>query len=252
MTMSFREIHKNKTGKVSDKWDLYLDYYDNLFQCYRNNPVSILEIGVQNGGSLETFATYFKNAEHIIGCDINKKCERLVYQDERIKVVIGDVNEIETKKSIFSINNQFDFVIDDGSHISLDILKSFLNYFPAIKPGGVYVIEDTHALYRKKYGGGVLNEFSAINFFKKLIDVINYEWWLDDVSLDNYLAAFFPRGVPQFINDGWVDSLEFHNSIIVIHKAKLPTHKKLGPRHICGTDYAVVNWGNSKEIRPCK
>ena len=248
--MSIRRIHENKTGKVSDKWDLYLDFYDELFKPYRNLPVSILEIGVQNGGSLETYADYFENADHIIGCDINQKCAKLAYKDERIKVIVGDANSELTQKSILEIKDQFDFIIDDGSHISLDIINSFLRYFPVVKPGGIYVIEDTHTLYSKNCGGGVLNDFSAVGFFKKMIDIVNFEWWEGDLSIDNYLTTFFTNGVPPFISDGWIQSLEFYNSIIVVNKANQPTHKKLGARHICGNEYIVVDWGGKKPERP--
>lgn len=40
-------------GKVSDKWESYIDVYDELFQEIYGSVESILEIGVQNGGSLE-------------------------------------------------------------------------------------------------------------------------------------------------------------------------------------------------------
>ena len=53
---SFEEIHKAKTGKVSDKWASYLHYYDRLFKDYRDQEIALLEIGIQNGGSLDTYA----------------------------------------------------------------------------------------------------------------------------------------------------------------------------------------------------
>ena len=59
---SIESLHRNKVGKVSDKWESYLEYYDTLLAPRRNLPVSLLEIGVQNGGSLETWAAYFNNA----------------------------------------------------------------------------------------------------------------------------------------------------------------------------------------------
>ena len=72
---SIKEIHIQKTGKVSDKWSSYLDYYDTVFFSRKNESINLLEIGVQNGGSLETWAEYFKNAKNIIGCDIDEKCK---------------------------------------------------------------------------------------------------------------------------------------------------------------------------------
>jgi hypothetical protein len=74
---SIETLHRNKIGKVSDKWDSYLGYYDALLGPRRHLPVSILEIGVQNGGSLETWAEYFKSGERFVGCDINRSAPRL-------------------------------------------------------------------------------------------------------------------------------------------------------------------------------
>ena len=34
-------------GKVSDKWHFYLEEYDRILSAYREEPVRILEIGVQ-------------------------------------------------------------------------------------------------------------------------------------------------------------------------------------------------------------
>lgn len=81
MNLSFEEIHKAKTGKVSDKWESYLRHYDSLFAMYRDQNISLLEIGIQNGGSLDTYCEYFKNAKILIGCDINVNCSKLNYEE---------------------------------------------------------------------------------------------------------------------------------------------------------------------------
>jgi len=56
-------LYQAHQGKVSDKWGSYLQSYNDLFASYSNQPVRILEIGIQNGGSLEIWAKYFPNAE---------------------------------------------------------------------------------------------------------------------------------------------------------------------------------------------
>ena len=71
-------IHLNKAGKISDKWSSYLTYYDLLFHPIRNLPIQLLEIGIQNGGSVEIWAQYFDNAIAIVGCDIDRRCNALV------------------------------------------------------------------------------------------------------------------------------------------------------------------------------
>ena len=243
---SIETLHRNKTGKVSDKWASYLPYYDKLFAPLREQSIALLEIGVQNGGSLETWSHYFNNATLLIGCDIDPKCAELHYEDARVKVVVGDANVGPTFTAISAICNQFDVVIDDGSHQSNDVLKSFVNYFPMVKPGGLYVVEDAHCLYMNDFGGGLLNEFGAYSFFKRLVDVVSFQFWNEQLSINNYLRTFFDtRATPSFILDGWIDSIEFKNSLIIIRKALTTGHNKLGERITTGNIAQVQAWGGT-------
>src|SRR5438128_2002102 len=129
---TLRELYATHTGKMSDKWSLYLDEYDRLFASMWDRPVRLLEIGVQNGGSLEIWSQFFPKAQAIVGCDINPDCERLTYDDPRIGVIVGDANDARTQQRILERSGQFDVVIDDGSHLSGDIVKTFALYFPAV------------------------------------------------------------------------------------------------------------------------
>ena len=241
---SIETLHRNKSGKVSDKWASYLPYYDQLFAPLQEQPITLLEIGVQNGGSLETWSHYFHNATLLIGCDIDSKCAELSYSDARINIVVGDANSAATYQKIAELSHQFNIVIDDGSHKSTDIINSFINYFPRLSPGGVFVVEDACCLFMDEFGGGVLNDFNAYAFFKRLTDIINYQFWKNDVSINNYLRTFFNlHSTPAFILDGWIESIEFRNSIITIKKALKAGHEKLGERMIVGSDAQVQNWG---------
>lgn len=240
--LTIEKIHTEKSGKVSDKWASYLPVYDALFEKYRTEKINLLEIGVQNGGSLETWKTFFTEARCLIGCDIDQRCGALQYDDQRVHVVVGDANQQNTIDRIKSICDNFDVVIDDGSHQSTDILNSFIRYFDLLKPGGIYVIEDAHTLYSSHWGGGILNEFSAYNFFKKIVDVINVQFWNSELSVDVYLRTFFPLGkTPSFIKEGWIESIEFRNSLIVIRKSIVGTNEKLGKRVITGKIAQVDN-----------
>jgi len=235
MAKTLDQLHREKTGKISDKWASYLPYYDRQFADLRASPINLLEIGVQNGGSLETWAAYFANAIEIIGCDIEPKCGHLEFDDPRIRVVVGDANEAATLNRISELADSFDIIIDDGSHQSHDIINCFLGFFRLLKPGGLYIVEDAHALYWHGWGGGIRNKFGAYNFFKDLIDVLSYEFWQNEVSLGSHFATFFPDGrLPSVIANGWVDAIEFRNSIIAIRKAMVSGHEKLGERLICG------------------
>jgi len=237
---SIYQIHAEKTGKVSDKWESYLEYYDGLFRGLRDLPISMLEIGVQNGGSLETWANYFVNAKNIVGCDIDEKCKNLAFEDGRINVVVGNANSEETNSKIRGLSNAFDIIIDDGSHISHDVLNSFFIYFPLLAPGGIYIVEDAHTLYQSSFGGGMLNDVGAMCFFKKLVDFISYQFWEQELLPNVFFSTFFGgHSIPLFIAEGWVDSMEFKNSIITIKKAKTPGHQKLGKRLVSGGELTV-------------
>lgn len=244
---SIDTLHRTKTGKVSDKWSSYLLYYDALFAYLRDHPIAMLEIGVQNGGSLETWSQYFKNAEVFVGCDIDPKCEGLRYDDPRVKVIVGDANILPTFQKILTTCPAYDIVIDDGSHASPDVLTSFVSYFPHVKPGGLYVVEDAHCLYMDHYGGGILNEHGAYAFFKRIADVTSFQFWKNDLSIPQYLRTFFDlKSTPSFITDGWIESIEFRNSIITIRKSLHPSHDKLGRRITTGNDALVEDWGGTK------
>lgn len=241
---SIENLHRNKKGKISDKWASYLPYYDRLFAPLQNEVIDLLEIGVQNGGSLETWSLYFRNARVLLGCDIDPKCAELRYEDPRVNVVVGDANVVDTFVAISSFSKQFDIVIDDGSHKSNDVLNSFVNYFPLVKPGGLYVVEDAHCLYMNDFGGGVLNEFGAYAFFKRLVDVLSFQFWHEQLSINTFLRTFFDtRTTPDFIQQGWVESIEFKNSLITIRKASGAGHSKLGERITTGSVAQVQNWG---------
>jgi len=239
--MNIQKIHALKKGKVSDKWSSYLGYYDQLFSNIKSKSINLLEIGIQNGGSLEVWSEYFTNGENFIGCDINTKCADLKFSDNRIKLIIGNINNIEIFDNIKNLNLTFDVIIDDGSHLSPDIITTFIAYFPLLKPGGTYIIEDTHSLYLKDYLGGLYNEISAQKFFYKLVDIINYEFWRSSYQMESILQSWFQSNqIPKFIQEGWIDSISFRNSIITIYKSEVSGHSKLGTRNVTG-DVALID-----------
>jgi hypothetical protein len=233
-------IHLSKTGKVSDKWEAYFQVYDRVLTPFRDRVIQLLEIGVQNGGSLETWAEYFSNATKIIGCDVNPSCAALSFSDPRISVVIGNCGTKETENLIHQHCPLFDVVIDDGSHTSTDIIRAFWIYFNRVKPGGLFIVEDTHTLYRESYEGGILKLNSVMNMFKLLSDAVNYEHWRQDLSIQTLFSTFFPASqFPPFLSNGWVEGVEFSNSMIVVRKGTKPG-SPLGKRLIAGKDAAVV------------
>ena len=237
-TRTINELHRAKIGKVSNKWSSYLSYYDQLFEPIKDEPLKLFEIGIQNGGSMETWGSYFKNAESIIGCDINEKCKNLTFTDPRISVIVGNANTQPIFETLLR-KGPFDLIIDDGSHLSEDILVSFLNYFPMVRPGGIYVVEDTHAIYQRA-STNIHHKSNALSFFKDLTDVINFQFWFRDERIENLLQPYINAPVPAFLTEGWIESIDFRNSIITVRKSLSNNHNKVGEITISG-DVADVD-----------
>ena len=63
---SLWKIYHDHQDKVSDKWSLYLTEYERIFADFQDKPISIFEIGIQNGGSLEIYGKYFSNYSYSI------------------------------------------------------------------------------------------------------------------------------------------------------------------------------------------
>ena len=238
---SLWELYKSHQGKVSDKWEIYLREYERLFSPYRDRPLRMLEIGVQNGGALEIWRQYFTNGEKFVGCDINTDCGNLIYEDPSITLVIGDANTDETQAKVLSQSDRFDLIMDDGSHTSGDVVRSFARYFPHLKEGGLYIVEDLHCSYWQEFEGGLYYPFSSIAFFKRLVDVINHEHWQIDKTKTQFLSgirAHFSVDFPEEMLSQ-IHAIEFVNSICVVHKASSNLNS-LGERVFAGQQDLVV------------
>ncbi len=238
---TLRDLYCEHNGKVSDKWSHYLDFYDRRFAEYRDQPVSILEIGIQNGGSLEIWAKYFPRAKAIVGCDINPDCRKLTYADPRIHVFVGDANSDEIQKKITEVSEEYDIVIDDGSHLSGDIVKSFARYFPLVRTPGIFVAEDMHCSYWSEYQGGLYDPYSSMAFFKRIADVIHREHWgvqKKNVEVLNGFMKTYGASIAAEVLDA-VSSVEITNSVVTIGKASSESIS-LGVRVIGGEEELVV------------
>lgn len=241
MNTDFKSSYKTHDGKVSDKWAIYIDVYDHLLNEYKDKVLNYLEIGIQNGGSLEIMAKYFSQPQHIIGCDINPDCSSLVFSNPVIQVVVGDANSDQIQERILDIAGNFDVIVDDGSHTSSDIIKSFFRYFPFLNDDGIYIVEDLHCSYWKEFDGGLYDPFSSISFFKRLVDLINYQHWGVNQDIALPLLGFLKKYSITIDKHMFscIHSVEFINSMCVIRKK--PAEKNLlGKRVIVGINEHVV------------
>ena len=231
---TLREIYQAHRGRVADKWDGYFDCYDFEFSRYRDMPVTILELGVQNGGSLETWSKYFKSAKAIIGVDIVEQVESYSYSDVRIKTICGDATSIYDNARLIGVTPSI--IVDDASHQSFDIISSFVSLFPRLESGGVYVVEDLCCSYWRSFN--VQGQVSSWDFFKALSDLVNYEHMSDECRSEivEWLSDSNITKIPGFDFQSLlsIQSIRFYNSMCFISKGS--SKGSIGKRCVVGDD----------------
>ncbi|MEN9316470.1 MAG: Demethylmacrocin O-methyltransferase [Pseudomonadota bacterium] len=235
----YRAHASGDRNKVSSRWESYLDVYEELFRPFKHQAIDLLEIGVENGGSLEIWSRYFPNARTLTGCDINPRCGELQYSDPRVRVVIGNVNDRPTFRQILRRSPAFDLIIDDGSHHTRDVIRSFLAYFSRLKPGGIYIAEDMHCAYWEEYGGGVLNDRSCAAFFRRLMDAVNRDHFRETDAGSLFQAFLSRERMNAFLEENPILSVSAHDSMYIVRKASAERPRGLG-REIVAGDVAIA------------
>ena len=124
------------------KWRHYFDVYDRHFSTFVGKPVTLLEIGVFSGGSIDMWRAYLGPQARIIGVDIEPACT--AYERPGVDIVIGDQGDAAFWESFLTDVGGIDIVIDDGGHEFHQQVVTLEALLPRLNPGGVYVCEDVH------------------------------------------------------------------------------------------------------------
>jgi cephalosporin hydroxylase len=185
MTVILQRFFEN-VNHSSDKWEPYFEIYERHLRKFRGQPVNLVEVGVQKGGSLEMWSDYFGGGATIIGIDVDPECTNLKYDVKNINVLIGDQSSAEFWDTFFqSHQTPIDIFIDDGGHYMDQQILTFEKVFPRMPVGSIYICEDVHTSYMPHNGGGYGVKSSFINYAKGYIDVIHNSWINEfDTELD--------------------------------------------------------------------
>jgi hypothetical protein len=175
----------------------YARLYERYFAPWRDEEITLVEIGVQTGASLRMWEEYFSRAR-IFGIDINPACAR--HASERSTVLIGDQTDRGFLQEVTAATGPIHVVIDDGGHTMEQHRVSLEELWPVIEPGGMYFVEDLHTAYIGRYGGGLGKESSTIEHLKTLVDALNEKAesevplpGLDEVHFSKSLAVLVRR-----------------------------------------------------------
>ncbi|MCI8464438.1 MAG: class I SAM-dependent methyltransferase [Lachnospiraceae bacterium] len=165
-----------KNHKCVNKWMHYFEAYDRFFSRYRKKDITILEIGVFKGGSLQMWKEYFQTENHkvqVYGIDIDPTCKKL--EEDGIEIFIGSQEDREFLREIKKKIGKVDILIDDGGHTMKQQIISFEELFDLVDENGIYLCEDLHTSYMESYGGGYRGD-SFIEYSKNFIDFINAQY----------------------------------------------------------------------------
>ena len=118
----------------------YVDVYAAVFDAYRDQVANLTEIGVASGQSIQMWHDYFRNAR-IWGFDktISDPVHRHFRHQRR---VVLQTRNAYKGPSVNVAPESMDIVIDDAIHRQnyMELLLS--KWWPTVRPGGFYVIED--------------------------------------------------------------------------------------------------------------
>lgn len=191
-------------GRSIHKWIDYFDVYHRSFAKYRGKPITFVEIGIQNGGSLQMWRNYFGENAKIIGVDVDQNCKNL--EQEGFEIWIGDQSDPKFWNEFLQKNPSLDIVLDDGGHTMEQQTNSLVSLFPALVNGGTYLCEDTHTSYFPSHGGGLRRESTFIEAVKSLIDEM-HAWYHAPLSK-----------IPESYIANNLYSVSFFDSIVVLEK----------------------------------
>jgi len=143
----FEIIDNTKTDKNTSH--SYLSIYEKLLEKKKDTAKNILEVGIENGGSIKLWHDYFVNAT-IYGLDIMdiEKVWDEIKNKDRITLYCSynAYNTEKFKTTFLDKDIKFDLLLDDGPH-TFESMKIFIELYSQIMTDdGILIIEDVPQL----------------------------------------------------------------------------------------------------------
>jgi SAM-dependent methyltransferase len=170
----------------------FLGFYERFLGDIRDSALSVLEIGVNGGESLRMWEEYFP-AARVLGIDHRPECA--AHAGGRIAVAIAAPADVMAWSELGAKFGPFDLIVDDGTHLWEHQIAALRSFYPFVRAGGFYILEDIDTSY-----GSYVEIFrgqsrqSAANYLYALTDLmvgsVSVQKEADD---DAFLKAAAPR-----------------------------------------------------------
>lgn len=154
---------------LSIKHDSYFLAYEELLEKYIGKPITFVEVGVLNGGSLFMWRDYFGADARIIGVDLNPLAKK--WEKDGFEIFIGNQADRKFWDDFFHQVGPVDILLDDGGHTNPQQIVTTVVALDHINDGGLLIVEDVHTSYFKDFGNP--SKYSFISFAKRVIDSVN-------------------------------------------------------------------------------
>jgi len=199
----------------------YTRFYSREFELLRDQPIRLVEIGVEQGRSMKGWQLYFANAAtHVYGIgygnwqtQFKTECDAAVQTAtsaaSACTIFRGDQSNATFLGAFLQDSGgRFDIVIDDGSHVPGHQRVTFETLWPSIVPGGLYTIEDVETSYWREdaivYGYTMEGQRSIVGHMQAVAHAINREFTNGESPL------------PELYND--VSTIMFAQNMIILRK----------------------------------
>ena len=171
MQKTISELFLENSSRECHKWANYLEVYERHFSFFRGKQPVVLEIGVRRGGSLDIWKKYFGPDSIIVGIDIDPSCQSM--NSHEFHIHIGDQSNESFLENVLGGYQEFDVVIDDGSHFGSHMIKSFEYIYPRMSDNGIYIVEDVvPSVVASRSSGG--KQPSFVDYACRLSGQLNY------------------------------------------------------------------------------
>ena len=183
----------------SMKWNSYFPVYEKLLQEFVGRPVTLVEIGILDGGSLFLWRSILGSQARIIGIDLNPGSTALTQHG--FEIFIGDQSSEVFWKTLYQTIGPIDVLIDDGGHTNKQQIITLRSSLDHVRDNGLMIFEDVHSSYMAEFGNP--STWSFINFCKQIADGINSR----NPSVTSKLVGFGSRAV---------HSISFYESMVCL------------------------------------
>lgn len=173
-----REDNLIQLGRIYSTDKVSHGYLSEYAKYLPEQVYSLLEIGAAKGASLQMWRDFFSDCDiHVIDLFQDpdhvtvKWCREHLFQPHK-----GDQASLPF---LVNIRDQFQVILDDGSHRADHMLISFKHLFHNnLESGGVYAIEDCHLNHDPYYFAGEVNRFEEtplwmFKHYKETGEIVN-------------------------------------------------------------------------------